>query len=106
MLIDGATYSSASLLAQYAQTYGGATLMGTETGSRRMGFFGGTVAKRRLPHSQTVITLPTMLVEQEALEGPPSGVQALPLHYVEPTLEAALEGRDAVLEHALDGCRD
>lgn len=111
VLINGATYSSASLVAQYAQAYGGATLMGTETGSRRAGFLGGTVSKRQLPHSGTVVTIPTMLVEQhdpQLLDAPatlPMGVQALPPHYIVPTLPAALADRDELLEHALKWCQ-
>lgn len=109
ILIDGGTYSSAALLAQYAATYADAHLIGGEAGSRVEGFAGGVKTIVKLPHSGTSIYLPLTWVEHQTLppSAAPEGVQRglLPHQVVELRLEDLLNGRDAGLEAALEHCR-
>lgn len=106
ILIDGETYSSAALLAQYASRYGGATLMGAEAGSRVAGFAGGTQRLIYLPHSNTAITIPTAQVEHVDWPEATTDVQRglMPDIVVPLPWSAVSEGKDPVMERALEEC--
>ena len=107
VLINGKTYSSAALLAQYAVQYAQAQCIGEEAGSRIAGFAGGTKRLVTLPHSGTVITLPTAWITHEVWPDSSSDPQRglMPDQLVTPSIQDALEQRDPVLEKALEQCR-
>jgi len=101
VLVNGKTFSAGSSLARYLKEYGGAIVIGTETGTRYEGFAGGSTETITLPNSQIEIGIPRYLIAY-----PPSQLQntrnqgLLPDHSIRYSFEDMAEGRDLHLEKA------
>ena len=58
VLVNGRTFSSASMLARYLKEYANATVIGEETATRYEGFAAGSNESVHLPHSNLRIDIP------------------------------------------------
>ena len=63
VLVNGKTFSAGSSLARYLKEYGGATVIGSETGTRYEGFAGGSKEYVSLPNSKFEIGIPRYLIQ-------------------------------------------
>lgn len=103
VLTNGATYSTAALIAQYLKIYTGAIVIGKETGSRYEGFAAGNYHHLILPNSKITIGIPNKWVKNQ-LPYPPmqSNRGLMPTYPVDVTIEDLMLGKDPVLEKALE----
>lgn len=102
VLVDGRTFSNGSTLARYLKEFGGAVLIGEETGSRYEGYAAGSKQYVTLPHSKMPVGIPRYHIYY-----PPGEKQrtkdrgVIPDHYVKTSIEDLLEERDAAVEKLL-----
>lgn len=103
VLIDGGTYSTAALIAQYLHDFGNATLIGEETGSRYEGFAAGNFHYLTLPNSKVQIGIPNKWVKNTLLkpvQQPNRGL--MPDYPVAISIEDLLQKKDPVKAKALE----
>ena len=95
LLVGPENSSAAFQLASLAQSSGAAPLVGPPTGGTRRGLNGGHLLWINLPHSGVGVDIP-LLAGTYTADTPDAGVT--PDVLVQPSLEAAREGRDLEME--------
>lgn len=102
VLVNGRTFSAASMLARYLKEYADAVIIGEETGTRYEGFAAGSTEYIKLPNSDLGIGLPRYHILFPVSQKQKTSNQGLlPDHKVENTIEDIIEEKDAVLDFAI-----
>ncbi len=102
VLVNGATFSSASELARYLKEYAGAIVIGEETGSRYEGFAAGSYQTINLPESGIEVDIPRYhILFAPATQQTTANRGVLPQVVVQPNLDDLKTGRDVILEAAI-----
>lgn len=99
VLIDGWTFSTAADVATVAHHHGLATFVGEETGGGYDGNTSGVSRTVQLVHSGLAINVPRWMYTTANLGHDHAGRGVPPDHVVPGTIDDALAGRDAQLEH-------
>ena len=103
VLINGGTFSSASVLARFFKEYTNATLIGEEAGGRYEGFAGGSAEYIFLPNSKYRVTIPRYhAVFHDGERQTTNNRGALPDYEVIPSMDDLINERDMVMEKALE----
>ena len=103
VLVNGATFSTAALMAQYLKAYSNAIIIGEETGSRYEGFAAGTYHYCRLPHSTILVGIPNKWVQNQLVSSPKQKNRGLiPDYPIQLSIKALLRKKDLALEKAYD----
>lgn len=97
-LVDAANSSGAFYLARLAKSCGIGTLVGQTTGGSQQGLNAGIILFLRLPNSKIEADIPLLGTFPRSPQ-PAGGIE--PDIFVEPSVQALLEGRDLELEAAL-----
>jgi len=101
-LINGLSYSNGSVLPRYLREYGGAKIVGEESGTRYEGFVAGSQEMITLPNARLEIGIP-----RYAKKYPDSNIQTttnrglIPDVEIPLTLELIMTEEDEVLDYAL-----
>ncbi len=103
VLVNGATFSTAALIALYLDNYAEATIIGEETGSRLEGFAAGSLHYCRLPYSNIMLGIPNKWVQHSmAIQNKLSNRGLLPDFPIQTSILALLTKRDLALEKAFN----
>jgi hypothetical protein len=103
VLVNGGTFSTAALIAQYLREFADAVIIGEETGSRYEGFTAGTFHYSFLPNSNIRIGIPDKWVKNVISEKQETKNRGLiPDYPITLTIDDLIEGKDKALEKAFE----
>lgn len=101
VLVNGATFSTAALIALYLKSYSKATIIGEETGSRMEGFAAGSLHYCRMPHSNIMLGIPDKWVQNSLpIQNKLHNRGLLPEFPIQPSILTLLAKKDLALEKA------
>ncbi|PSK92203.1 S41 family peptidase [Taibaiella chishuiensis] len=101
ILISGYTFSGGSEFAAMAKNYTRARFIGEETGGGYYGNTSGTFIRYILPNTQLTGRIPLCKFVPETLNNSiPFGHGVIPDHYIQPTIDDYLNGRDVEMAYA------
>jgi hypothetical protein len=102
VLINGRTYSSASMIARNLREYADAIIIGEESGTRYSGFVAGSKNQVTLPNSGFQIYVPRYAYRfPDSAKQPQENKGVLPDHPVRESIDQILRREDPVMEKAL-----
>ncbi len=102
VLVNGKTFSAASMLARYLKEYANTIVIGEETGTRYEGFAAGSNESVHLPNSNLRIDIPRYhILFPKSQKQKTSNKGLLPDHEVENSVSDIVNETDAVLEYVM-----
>jgi C-terminal processing protease CtpA/Prc len=102
VLINGASFSVTAEFAAVAHYLKRATFIGEETGGAYYGNNSGAFVIVKLPRSRLNVGIPMLAYYLAVEDYPWPGHGIIPDHYVQPSVSDLIQGRDTVLDFALE----
>lgn len=101
ILTNGNSFSAAGEFASFMRYHTGAIFIGEEVGGNKFQATAGVSYTLTLPHSQQKFSIP-LVVYKMNVEAENDGHGVKPDHWVRNTIKDELEGKDRVMEYAID----